>query len=203
MARINQLLIRHSDAFYGYRRPTDFRLEERHPQLFPTNVRPETLAKTPRCAGRLPRKAGASPISALHVAGADALPRERPGERPLVSGSRAQRPHAPKQAIVVLPQWNSTGWATILLHHLQPHGHLRAAAFHALHDIRRPRSSSARTMPSAPTSAGRSQPAVRRSSMFAAAWTGWKNRATNTSACWNSLGSATRSWPARTTLACG
>jgi len=45
MVRINQLLIRHSDTFFGYRRPTDFRLEERHPQLFPTNVRPETLAQ--------------------------------------------------------------------------------------------------------------------------------------------------------------
>src|ERR1019366_407105 len=45
MVRINQLLIRHSDAFFGYERPTDFRLEERHPELFPTNVRPETLAQ--------------------------------------------------------------------------------------------------------------------------------------------------------------
>ena len=45
MARINQLLIRHSDVFFGYEKPTDFRLEERHPELFPTNVRPETLAK--------------------------------------------------------------------------------------------------------------------------------------------------------------
>ena len=32
-------------VFFGYERPTDFRLEERYPQLFPTNVRPETLAK--------------------------------------------------------------------------------------------------------------------------------------------------------------
>src|ERR1035441_4039455 len=45
MVRINQLLIRHSDKYFGYERPTDFRLEERHPELFPTNVRPETLAK--------------------------------------------------------------------------------------------------------------------------------------------------------------
>src|SRR5271157_3148874 len=36
MVRINQLLIRNSDTFFGYERPTDFRLEERHPQLFPT-----------------------------------------------------------------------------------------------------------------------------------------------------------------------
>ena len=35
MVRINQLLIRHSDIFFGYKRPTDFRLEERYPQLYP------------------------------------------------------------------------------------------------------------------------------------------------------------------------
>ena len=45
MVRINQVLIRHSDEFFSYRRPTDFRLEERHPELFPTNVRPETMAQ--------------------------------------------------------------------------------------------------------------------------------------------------------------
>src|SRR6202007_2175132 len=44
MVRINELLIRNSNKFFGYERPTDFRLEERHPLLFPTNVRPETLA---------------------------------------------------------------------------------------------------------------------------------------------------------------
>jgi hypothetical protein len=45
MVQINQLLIRNSDQFFGYERPTDFRLEERYPQLYPTNVRPETLAQ--------------------------------------------------------------------------------------------------------------------------------------------------------------
>ena len=45
MVRINEILVRHSDKFFAYQRPTDFRLEDRHPQLFPTNVRPETLAR--------------------------------------------------------------------------------------------------------------------------------------------------------------
>src|ERR1700727_2734676 len=42
---INQAILREREAFYGYARPTDFRLEERHPPLFPTNVRPETLRR--------------------------------------------------------------------------------------------------------------------------------------------------------------
>jgi hypothetical protein len=45
VARINQILVGHSDDYFGYERPTDFRLEERYPELFPTNVRPETLAQ--------------------------------------------------------------------------------------------------------------------------------------------------------------
>src|ERR1035437_8993445 len=60
MVRINQFLIRHSDAFFSYKRPTDFRLEERHPELFPTNVRPETLAqdaalKQQAAVGKIPK----------------------------------------------------------------------------------------------------------------------------------------------------
>ncbi len=88
MIRINNLLIRNSEVFFGYERPTDFRLEERYPQLFPTNVRPETLAKEAALraqaqAGKL--KAGA--VSALHLAGANALSGKRSGECALVSRS--------------------------------------------------------------------------------------------------------------------
>ena len=42
MAALNEAIVRESDAFFAYERPDDFRLEERAPLLFPTNVRPET-----------------------------------------------------------------------------------------------------------------------------------------------------------------
>ena len=45
MIAINRDIVARADEFYGYETPTDFRLETRHPQLFPTNVRPETLAQ--------------------------------------------------------------------------------------------------------------------------------------------------------------
>src|SRR6201999_3311109 len=45
MIAVNEAIVKNSDAFFGYQRPVDFRLEERAPQLFPTNVRPETLRK--------------------------------------------------------------------------------------------------------------------------------------------------------------
>src|SRR3984957_16306260 len=36
---INGHLPARAEEFFGYQTPTDFRLEKRHPQLFPTNVR--------------------------------------------------------------------------------------------------------------------------------------------------------------------
>jgi hypothetical protein len=43
MIAVNADIVARADEFFGYQTPTDFRLEARHPQLFPTNVRPETL----------------------------------------------------------------------------------------------------------------------------------------------------------------
>src|ERR1035438_5070238 len=37
MIAANEAMVRNSEAFFGYERPEDFRLEERAPQLFPTN----------------------------------------------------------------------------------------------------------------------------------------------------------------------
>ena len=48
MLLVNEAILADSDRFFNYQRPTDFRLEERHPMLFPTNVRPETLERDAR-----------------------------------------------------------------------------------------------------------------------------------------------------------
>ena len=94
MVRINQLLIRNGEKFFGYDRPTDFRLEERHPQLYPTNVRPETLAqdaaiKQQAAEGRL------APAQFLRFTSAElTLSGKRHCERPLVSGAGAQGPQS-------------------------------------------------------------------------------------------------------------
>ena len=79
MIALNDEIVRRSDDFFGYVTPTDFRLEDRHPELFPTNVRPETLAqdaemKRMAAAGR----AGSRAVPAVYFAGEDAVSRERP-----------------------------------------------------------------------------------------------------------------------------
>ena len=140
MARINQLLIRHSDAFFGYKRPTDFRLEERHPQLYPTNVRPETLAQDAamrrRAAEGKLEKARylrfTSPERTLHPENDQVNARWYPAPA-------HKDPARPKQAIVVLPQWNSDGLGHNVLCTLFNRMGISALRLSMpYHDIRRP-----------------------------------------------------------------
>jgi len=110
MIRINELLVRHSGVFFGYERPADFRLEERNPQLFPTNVRPETLARD----AELKQQAAEGKLAkALY------LRFTSPERTPYPENDQVNArwypapahkdPLRPKQAIVVLPQWNADG----------------------------------------------------------------------------------------------
>jgi len=112
MARINALLIEQSGQFFGYRRPTDFRLEERHPQLYPTNVRPETLARD----AALRQQAAEGTLEAAQF-----LRFTSPERTPFPGNDQVcarwfpapahKDPARPKQAIVVLPQWNADGFS--------------------------------------------------------------------------------------------
>ena len=112
MVRINQLLIRHSDVFFGYKRPTDFRLEERYPQLFPTNVRPETLAQD----AELKQQAAEGKLAQAQFLRFTSPERTPYPENDLVNARwypapEHKDPARPKQAIVVLPQWNADGFS--------------------------------------------------------------------------------------------
>jgi len=112
MVRINQLLIRHSDTFFGYEQPTDFRLEERHPELFPTNVRPETLARDAEIK-RLAAEGRSSKALYLRFTSPERTPHP---ENDMVNARWYQAPahkdsRRPKQAIVVMPQWNADAFS--------------------------------------------------------------------------------------------
>ena len=112
MVRINQLLIRHSDKYFGYERPTDFRLEERHPELFPTNVRPETLAKD----AALKQRAAEGKIPKAQYLRFTSPERTPYPENDLVNARwypapPSKDPNRPRQAIVVMPQWNADAFS--------------------------------------------------------------------------------------------
>jgi len=112
MVRINQLLIRHSNVFFGYDRPTDFRLEERHPELFPTNVRPETLARDAELK-RLAAEGRSSKAFFLRFTSPERSPYP---ENDMVNARwypapQHKHPRRPRQAIVVMPQWNADAFS--------------------------------------------------------------------------------------------
>jgi hypothetical protein len=145
MLRLGGDIVQHSESFFGYRAPSDFRLEERHPQLFPTNVRPETLKQDAdlrdrAAAGRLPTAQFlrfTSPVRTMHPENDQVNARWYPAPaRPQSNDKRAGKP---KQAIVVMPQWNADAFSHNALCALFNRFGISALRLSKpYHDIRRP-----------------------------------------------------------------
>jgi hypothetical protein len=112
MIAVNQEIVARSDDFFAYKTPTDFRLEDHHPQLFPTNVRPETLAqdadlKRRAAAGDLPQAPFlrfTSPIATPYPENDTVNARWYPASPESQAGK-------PKQAMIVMPQWNADAFS--------------------------------------------------------------------------------------------
>jgi dienelactone hydrolase len=140
MSAINEWLVAHSDAFFGYKRPTDFRLEERHPMLFPTNVRPETLAEE----AELRRLAADGRIDKAQFLRFTSPERTPYPENDLVNARwypapEHKDPRRPKQAIIVLPQWNADAFShNVLCRLFNRFGVSALRLSKPYHDIRRP-----------------------------------------------------------------
>lgn len=140
MVKLNHAIIANSDLYYGYNTPTDFRLEERYPQLFPTNVRPETLkqdAQFKKMAedGRLLRAQFlrfTSPERTPHPENDLVNARWYPAPPEKMAGK-------PKQAIIVMPQWNADAFSHNALCKLSNRFGISALRLSKpYHDIRRP-----------------------------------------------------------------
>ena len=140
IARINRVLIRHSDRFFGYQRPTDFRLEERYPQLFPTNVRPETLAQRRRTAPACgERSVGRAQFLRFTSPERTPFPENDLVNARWFPAPAHKDPARPKQAIVVLPQWNADAFGhNVLCRVFNRFGVSALRLSKPYHDIRRP-----------------------------------------------------------------
>jgi hypothetical protein len=140
MDALNAAIIERSDEFFGYEPPRDFVLEERPPQLFPTNVRPETLRrdaelKAKAVQGKLPTAPFlrfTSPVRTPYP------------ENDLVNARWYPAPDAkmtgkPKQAIIVMPQWNADAFShNVLCSLFNRFGISALRLSKPYHDIRRP-----------------------------------------------------------------
>ena len=140
MERLNEDIVRRSDEFFGYQTPIDFRLEERHPQLFPTNVRPETLAQDARlkaeaAEGKLKHARFlrfTSPVRTMYPENDQVNARWYPAPPDKQKGK-------PKQAIIVMPQWNADAFShNALCEIFNRFGVSALRLSKPFHDIRRP-----------------------------------------------------------------
>jgi dienelactone hydrolase len=138
--QLNHWIISNADEFFGYERPTDYRLEARFPQLFPTNVRPETLAQD--AALREQAVNGSLPKAQfLRFTSPERTPYP---ENDLVNARwypcpEHKDPKRPKQAIIVLPQWNADAFShNALCSIFNRMGVSALRLSKPYHDIRRP-----------------------------------------------------------------
>lgn len=112
MIAVNADIVARADEFFGYKTPTDFRLEARHPQLFPTNVRPETLQED----AEIKRQAETGELEEAEFLRFTSPIRTRYPENDTVN-ARWYPAHPetqdgkPKQAMIVMPQWNADAFS--------------------------------------------------------------------------------------------
>ena len=140
MLALNESIIANSEAFFGYRTPDDFHLEERYPQLFPTNVRPETLRKDAKlkklaAEDKLPKAQFLRFTSPLHTP----YPENDQVNARWYPAPPEKQAGKPKQAIVVMPQWNADAFSHNALCRLFNRFGISALRLSKpFHDIRRP-----------------------------------------------------------------
>jgi hypothetical protein len=106
MIELNEEIVRRSQDFFAYKAPQDFRIEQRPPELFPTNVRPETLAQE----AEMKRKAAAGELEPAQFLRFTSPIRTPYPENDAVNARwypEIANSDRPKQAIVVMPQWNA------------------------------------------------------------------------------------------------
>ncbi len=140
MVALNEAIVQSSEAFYSYRRPTDFQLETRHPQLFPTNVRPETL----RQDAELKQKAAEGKLKPAQFLRFTSPIRTPYPENDFVNARWYPAPvermqGKPKRAMIVMPQWNADAFSHNALCSLFNRFGISALRLSKpYHDIRRP-----------------------------------------------------------------
>ncbi|MEO8869701.1 MAG: alpha/beta hydrolase family protein [Granulicella sp.] len=133
-------ITRRSEEFYGYETPTDFRLEQHFPMLYPTNVRPETLAED----AELKRQAAVGDLERAPFLRFTSARRSQYPENDVVNARwypapEHKDPHRPKQAIIVMPQWNADAFShNALCTMFNRFGVSALRLSKPYHDVRRP-----------------------------------------------------------------
>ena len=138
--KANEEIVADCERFFGYVTPTDFRLEARHPELFPTNVRPETLKqdawyREQAAEGKLDKAQFLRFTSAVR----SKYPENDAVNARWYPAAEHADPARPKQAIIVMPQWNADAFShNALCSIFNKFGVSALRLSKPYHDIRRP-----------------------------------------------------------------
>lgn len=148
MVRLNEAIVGRCEEFFGYQTPTDYRLELRYPQLFPTNVRPETLEQDAEYRRQEETGEGVraeflrftSPVQTRYPENDIVNARWYPAKELSAKQNNSGKPKGrPKQAIIVMPQWNADAFSHNALCTLFNRFGISALRLSKpYHDIRRP-----------------------------------------------------------------
>jgi hypothetical protein len=156
MIGINDRIVAMPHEFFDYATPTDFRIEQHFPELYPTNVRPETLEQE-REWKRRAKVGELRPSPFLRFTSAVSTPypendvvnarwyeveqsvedrgvEDREGN----SNGNDQR-RRPKQAMIVMPQWNADAFShNVICEMFNRFGISCLRLSKPYHDVRRP-----------------------------------------------------------------
>jgi hypothetical protein len=148
MIALNDRIVAAPHAFFDYTTPTDFRIEQHFPEMYPTNVRPETLEeerewKRRAEVGELRREPFLRFTSALRtpypendVVNARWYEVKQTVDRRQVGSGKNLRP---KQAMIVMPQWNADAFShNALCEMFNRFGISCLRLSKPYHDVRRP-----------------------------------------------------------------
>ncbi len=146
MIELNRRIVAEPGKFYGYRTPTDFRVERYYPALYPTNVRPETLEqerewKRRAEVGELRKEPFlrftsevSTPYPENDTVNARWYECAETGKSDSKDGKRR-----PRQAMIVMPQWNADAFShNVLCELFNRFGISCLRLSKPYHDVRRP-----------------------------------------------------------------
>jgi hypothetical protein len=155
MIELNERIVAEPQKFYGYTTPSDFRVEMHFPELYPTNVRPETLEqerewKRRAEVGELRKEpflrftsAKGSGYAENDVVNARWYEVGQGGDSRQVDSrqdkDRSEGGRRPKQAMIVMPQWNADAFShNALCEMFNRFGISCLRLSKPYHDVRRP-----------------------------------------------------------------
>jgi hypothetical protein len=119
MVAVNDRIVADPHAFFDYVTPTDFRIEMQFPELYPTNVRPETLEqerewKRMAAVGEIRKERFlrfTSPLRTPYPENDVVNARWYEAEQTVDSRQVDSQRRRPKQAMIVMPQWNADAFS--------------------------------------------------------------------------------------------